>query len=329
MCAHGTGASLAPYLSEPDRLAVFDSRTRASDGQSCRDDDVQHPAGPRAGRRQPLVQAPRAGLRRDPAYAPHVLGGPGGAPRTSSTSCSSAFPTSAASRIAATAGLIGAYAPILFDTTAPRARRRAATSGSSPDPDGDAKRAAGTRRSRGICTWAVFRDRDDRSRASSSSTRTSTQRGVQVARSKAPSSSSNGWHAFDHCPKLFMADLNANEASEALKDPPRVPGCADTFRVVRPDEEPSFTYHRFDGTKLEGRCSARSTSSSSTTAWRVLGAADRPGRRSTAAWPSDHYPVTADLAVSTSRNPQVAWALWRAQDLDSRPSTSPRVSGRS
>jgi endonuclease/exonuclease/phosphatase family metal-dependent hydrolase len=90
-------------------------------------------------------------------------------------------------------------------------------------------------------------------------------------------------------PVIVTGDFNAGEANPALQ-PLNEAGLVDTFRVLRPDDEPAGTFNGFKGDrggeKIDGIWA--------TTDWQVLGAAidrtERGGR-----YPSDHFPVTAVL----------------------------------
>jgi endonuclease/exonuclease/phosphatase family metal-dependent hydrolase len=95
-----------------------------------------------------------------------------------------------------------------------------------------------------------------------------------------------------HLPRLVAADLNANEASE----PARIfaeAGYRDTFRVLHPSEE-ALTYHGFRGRGARNLgkidylfCDAH---------WDVLAASVvRDGREGR--FPSDHFPVTAEVVL--------------------------------
>jgi endonuclease/exonuclease/phosphatase family metal-dependent hydrolase len=189
-------------------------------------------------------------------------------------------------------GLIGAYAPIFFAEQ----RLEAAQSGDfwlAPDPDGRRKRAWDAAVPR-ICTWAVFRDRASGKRFAVFNSHFD-QRGVE-ARLRSARLLAERLGGMAHLPRLVTLDLNANEQSEPLRLLSEA-GMRDTFRVVHPDAAPAFTYHRFRGTRSRGvlgkidyvLCDAH---------WTVHDAAivrdEFEGRL-----PSDHYPVTADLALKT------------------------------
>ena len=203
------------------------------------------------------------------------------------------FPTYGAIAHRRYGGLVGAYAPIFFDTD----RLEAGPSGDfwlAPDPDGRKVRAWDAAVNR-MCTWAIFMDRRDGGRFAVMNSHLD-QRGVE-ARLQSAELIVERMGALAHLPRLFLADLNANETSEPLKlflDA----GFRDSFRIVRPDEAPAWTFHRFQGDKAKGRlgkidfvlCDAR---------WRVRDAQivrDHEGDR----WPSDHYAVTASLEMTTS-----------------------------
>lgn len=194
-------------------------------------------------------------------------------------------------------GLFGSSAPILFDER----RLEAGQSGDfwlAPDPDG--------RRSRGwdaavprICTWAVFRDRGDDRRFVVFNSHFD-HRGVE-ARSRSAELVVARLGSMAHLPRLVCLDLNANERSPSLAIL-LAAGLRDSYRVVRPDETPFFTYHRFAGSRAGGRmgkidyvlCDDR---------WTVLDAGivrdEFDGRL-----PSDHYPVVATLSLRPAKETQ-------------------------
>ena len=188
-------------------------------------------------------------------------------------------------------GIVGAYAPVLFDT----ARLETEESGDfwlSPEPDGERVRAWDAAVVR-ICTWAIMRDRISGSSFAIFNSHFD-QRGVE-ARLHSARIVAARLHRLAHLPRLFTVDLNANESSEPLAILVGT-GLRDSYRDVHPpDDEPAFTYHRFRGTKSRGvlgkidfilcdrRWAVRST--------RIV-RDDREGR-----WPSDHYPLTAELVL--------------------------------
>jgi endonuclease/exonuclease/phosphatase family metal-dependent hydrolase len=187
----------------------------------------------------------------------------------------------------------GAYAPILFDSE----RLEAGQSGDfwlAPDPEGRRVRAWDAAVVR-ICTWAVLLDRTSGERFAVLNSHFD-QRGVE-ARVHSAELVAERLDALAHLPRLFTVDLNANEDSDPLAILVKA-GMRDSYRDVHPagsDDRPAFTYHRFRGTRSRGvlgkidfiLCDDR---------WTVTGAEivrdDVDGR-----WPSDHYPVTADLAL--------------------------------
>jgi endonuclease/exonuclease/phosphatase family metal-dependent hydrolase len=187
-------------------------------------------------------------------------------------------------------GRFGAFAPILFD----RERLEAGRSGDfwlAPEPDGHRRRGWDAAVAR-ICTWAVLRDTGTDRRFAAFNTHVD-HRGKQ-AQVHSARLLTERLGAVGDLPRLLLADLNANEQSEALAIL-LASGLRDTFRVVRGDEEPFFTYHRFDGARAGGRlgkidfilCDDR---------WTVCDAQivrdEFEGRL-----PSDHYPVVATLAL--------------------------------
>ncbi len=187
-------------------------------------------------------------------------------------------------------GLVGAYAPIFFESD----RLEPAQSGDfwlAPEPDGRRKRAWDAAVPR-MCTWAVFRDRSSGDRFAVFNSHFD-QRGA-VARVESSRLLVQRLGAVAHLPRLVTLDLNANESSEPLKILIDA-GLRDSFRVVHPDASPAFTYHRFRGTKSRGvlgkidyvLCDGRWTVRDATV---VRDEVD--GRL-----PSDHYPVTAELTL--------------------------------
>ncbi len=186
----------------------------------------------------------------------------------------------------------GAYAPILFDGD----RLEPGQSGDfwlAPDPEGRRVRAWDAAVVR-MCTWAVFRDKTSGRRFAALNSHFD-QRGVE-ARLHSARLVAQRLDALSHLPRIFLSDLNANEESEPLAILIAA-GMRDSFRAARPDEAPAFTYHRFRGPKSRGKlgkidfilCDDR---------WDVIGAEivrDGVGDR----YPSDHYPLTADLILAT------------------------------
>ncbi len=200
-----------------------------------------------------------------------------------------AFPTLGAIADRRYAGRMGTYAPILFD----RQTLEPAQSGDfwlAPDPDGSRRRGWDAAVPR-ICTWAVFRLRAARGRRFVVFNSHFDQAGV-TARVESSRLVVSRLDAFRHLPRLVMADLNANESSEAL-DLLRSSGLRDTFRDLYPDEE-AFTFHGFRGKGVRnlGKIDYILCDSS----WETLAAAviraGHPDR-----YPSDHFPVTAELRI--------------------------------
>ena len=186
------------------------------------------------------------------------------------------------------AGRMGTYAPILFA----RETFEPAQSGDfwlAPDPDGSRARGWDAAVPR-ICTWAVFRMRESDERFVVFNSHFD-QRGVS-ARLESARLVVSRLRALRHFPRLVMADLNADEASDALKLI-RGAGFRDTFRDLYPDEE-AFTYHGFHGKGVRNLgkidyilCDGR---------WETLAAGVvRTGREDR--YPSDHFPVTAELRL--------------------------------
>lgn len=188
-------------------------------------------------------------------------------------------------------GLVGAYLPILFD----RERLEPAQSGDfwlSPEPDGDRRRGWDALMPR-LCAWTVFRDKGSGMRRFVVFNTHLDSRGAE-ARLNSAHLVIDRLRGFDHLPRLLCGDLNANEESQPVRTL-IAGGLLDTYRVARPDESPSFTYHRFHGHRSKGDrgkidyilCDEH---------WTVVGAdivrSEFDGRL-----PSDHYPVTADLVL--------------------------------
>ncbi|MGH2759431.1 MAG: endonuclease/exonuclease/phosphatase family protein [Actinomycetota bacterium] len=186
------------------------------------------------------------------------------------------------------AGRMGTYAPILFD----RETLEPAQSGDfwlAPDPDGSRKRGWDAAVPR-ICTWSVFRARGARDRFVVFNSHFD-QAGV-IARAESARLVVARLNALRHLPRLVMADLNADEASEAMAVL-RAGGLRDTFRDLHPDEEaPTFHGFRGKGVRNLGKidyilCDGR---------WETSAAAVvRDGRGDR--YPSDHFPVTAELRL--------------------------------
>lgn len=204
-----------------------------------------------------------------------------------------AFPTFGVIAHRRYGGIFGAYAPLLFDNE----RLEPGTSGDfwlSPDPDGERKRAWDSAVVR-LCTWAVFVDRESGERFAVLNTHFD-QRGVEARRESAALVIER-LEGLSHIPRLFVGDINAKERYQTWRilTAPEPVGLRDTFRVLHPDDEPSFTFHGFNGTAASGShgkidyvfCDDR---------WRVL-AAEIVRDGSDGRWPSDHFPVTATVEI--------------------------------
>lgn len=187
-------------------------------------------------------------------------------------------------------GIVGAYAPVLFD----KDRFGCLRSGDfwlSPEPDGERQRSWDAAVVR-ICTWGILLDRASGRHLAVFNSHFD-QRGVE-ARLHSARLVARRLRGLGDLPRVFTVDLNANEDSEPLAIL-RSAGMRDSFRIARPDEKPAFTYHRFRGTRSRGvlgkidfvLCDAH---------WDVRAASivrdDFDGR-----WPSDHYPLIAELAL--------------------------------
>ncbi|MEX2537770.1 MAG: endonuclease/exonuclease/phosphatase family protein [Actinomycetota bacterium] len=187
----------------------------------------------------------------------------------------------------------GTHAAILFDAE----RFEACQSGDfwlAPDPDGSRVRAWDAAVAR-VCNWVVLADRSaDRARFAVFNTHL--DQAGPVARHESARLIASRVTALSHIPRLVVGDLNAGESSDPVRTL-RGAGFRDSFRVVRPDEEAN-TYHRFrgKGVKRLGKidyilCDDR---------WGVIDAAViRSGRGGR--FPSDHFPVTAELAFGPQR----------------------------
>jgi endonuclease/exonuclease/phosphatase family metal-dependent hydrolase len=141
-----------------------------------------------------------------------------------------------------------------------------------------------------VCNWAVFADKEaDRARFAVYNTHfdhVGSQARLESARLVV---SRVAAHA--HMRRVVMGDLNVSERRDAVSVFLEA-GFRDSFRVLHPDEE-AHTFHNFrgKGIKRHGKidyifCDDR---------WKVLGASvARDGRHGR--FPSDHFPVTAELA---------------------------------
>lgn len=183
----------------------------------------------------------------------------------------------------------GTYAPLFFD----RERLQAERSGDlwlAPDPDGHRVRGWDAAVPR-IATWTVLTDTVSCRRFAVANTHFD-QAGV-VARVESARLLVERLAAVPG-PRVILGDLNADESTKPLEIL-REAGYRDSFRVVRPDEE-ALTYHGFRGrgARTLGKidyvlCDA---------GWGVVGAEiirDGVDGR----YPSDHFPITAELDFST------------------------------
>lgn len=184
----------------------------------------------------------------------------------------------------------GTFGPIFFDTK----RLEPAQSGDfwlSPSPDGPRVRGWDAMVPR-LCTWAVFRDRRNRGRRFAVLNTHFDQAGVR-ARIESARLLVERLAALGYMPRICTADLNADEKTE----PARIlaeGGFRDTFRVLHPEAE-AFTYHGFRGRGVRrlGKidyvlCDEH---------WKVVDA-DIVRTGSDGRFPSDHFPVTAELAIT-------------------------------
>jgi endonuclease/exonuclease/phosphatase family metal-dependent hydrolase len=200
-----------------------------------------------------------------------------------------AFPALGAIADRRYAGRMGTYAPILFD----RNTLEPAQSGDfwlAPDPDGSRQRGWDAAVPR-ICTWAVFRVRGPQPRRFAVFNTHFDQAGVS-ARVESARLVVSRLDSLRHFPRLVMADLNANESSEAL-GLLRATGLRDSFRDLHPDEE-AFTFHGFRGKGVRnlGKIDYILCDGS----WETLAAGVVRGSRAER-YPSDHFPVTAELRL--------------------------------
>lgn len=91
-------------------------------------------------------------------------------------------------------------------------------------------------------------------------------------------------------PSMIVGDLNAAEDSAAM-GALRSAGFADTYRAVHPDRA-AGTFHGFTGSALGGKIDYVLADSSWTVHHASVVTWSRDGR-----WPSDHFPVTADVVT--------------------------------
>lgn len=184
----------------------------------------------------------------------------------------------------------GTYGPILFDAK----RLEPAQSGDfwlAPNPDGHRARGWDAAVPR-ICTWVVLSDRSDR-RTFAAFNSHFDQAGPQ-ARVESARLVVSRMAELAHLPRLVAADLNADETTE----PARVfadAGYRDTFRVLHPDAE-ALTYHGFRG--RGARTLGKIDYLFCDEHWDVLSASVvRDGQEGR--FPSDHFPVTAQVVLKT------------------------------
>jgi endonuclease/exonuclease/phosphatase family metal-dependent hydrolase len=182
----------------------------------------------------------------------------------------------------------GTHAAIMFDAD----RLEACQGGDfwlSPEPDGERFRAWDAAVPR-VCNWAVFADKaSDRARFAVYNTHFDHIGRVARLESARLIVARTANHR--HMPCIVMGDLNASERRDSVRMFFEA-GFRDSFRLVHPDED-AFTFHDFRGKGIKrlGKidyilCDGR---------WKVMSAAViRDGRRGR--FPSDHFPVTAELA---------------------------------
>ena len=176
----------------------------------------------------------------------------------------------------------------------------------SPTPDVPASRGWDAALPR-ICTWAVLRDRTDGAVIAWLNTHFD-HRGVQ-AREESGKQIARWLEDFAGLPTLVTGDLNSGETSPAL-NALRAAGLRDTFRVLHPDAERAGTFCAFRGTDSGAKidyvfCDAR---------WEVR-AAEIDRREFEGRYPSDHFPVVAELVVREPSPPRLMPVLrgesWR------------------
>ena len=138
-----------------------------------------------------------------------------------------------------------------------------------------------------LCTWAVLRDRGDGLRFRVLNTHFD-HRGQRARLESAAVLMAQGM-ASDDLPVIITGDLNADEESPPLVRL-REAGLRDTFRVVHPEAEDVGTFNGFGGTSGRGKIDYVLVDSR----WRVE-AAEIVRDNDEGRYPSDHFPVVADL----------------------------------
>ncbi|HVE91860.1 MAG TPA: endonuclease/exonuclease/phosphatase family protein [Actinomycetota bacterium] len=140
-----------------------------------------------------------------------------------------------------------------------------------------------------MCTWAVLSDRAAGRRFAVLNTHFD-HRGP-TAREQSARLLVGRLAQFEGLPVILTGDLNADEDSPTL-DVLRGAGLRDTFRVARPEAQEAGTFHKFTGKARPAKIDYVMCDSS----WTVLSAdilREPVGGR----WPSDHFPVVAELAL--------------------------------
>lgn len=188
--------------------------------------------------------------------------------------------------------LTGTYGPILFDSD----RLEAAQSGDfwlAPEPEGGRARGWDAAVPR-ICTWVVLKDLGNRRRFAVFNAHFD-QAGVQ-ARVESAQLVVSRLARFATMPRLVTLDLNADEATE----PARIfaaAGYRDSFRVLHPSVEAN-TFHGFRG--KGARSLGKIDYVLCDGGWGVLEAdVIRDGRDGR--FPSDHFPITANVAFEAEK----------------------------
>ena len=186
--------------------------------------------------------------------------------------------------------LTGTYAPLFFDNERLQAER-SDDFWLAPDPHGRRTRAWDAMVPR-IAVWAEFSDRTAPGQRFAVANTHFDQAGV-VARAESARLLAARMAALAS-ERVIMGDLNADEATEPLQIL-RDAGYRDSFRERNPDSE-ALTYHGFRG--RGARTLGKIDYILCSDGWRVLGAEiarDSVDGR----YPSDHFPITADLDLKT------------------------------
>lgn len=92
-------------------------------------------------------------------------------------------------------------------------------------------------------------------------------------------------------PAVVMGDFNCGEDDPAVHQLAPGAGLRNAFREVDPDD-PGDSFHAFEGEPLPGMIDHILVGPE----WRVVGAG-MERRQFAGGWPSDHFPVWADLVI--------------------------------